>query len=64
MTWLKVDLHDMRNCICVCRGGDPCNAYRIEVYYSIESILIPEFNDDPKGQVNGVTDVDAALPKM
>jgi len=40
MTWLKIDSHNMGNCIPVRRSGDPRDACWIEVYHSIKPILI------------------------
>jgi hypothetical protein len=36
MSWLKIDLDDVGNCVPVCRGGDPRDTCRIEVYHSIK----------------------------
>ena len=40
MTWLKIDFHNMGNCVPVRRGGDSRDACWIEVYHSVKSILV------------------------
>src|SRR5438034_9628112 len=41
MSWLKVDLDNMSNCIPIRGCGNPRDACRIEIDHSIKSILIP-----------------------